>query len=177
MIKNLIILGLIVVVGALTYSSWRPYIDSFMKKDEVVAPVATTTAPSAVLETSTPAPIQKVEVEKKPVIIDEDGALRDGPFVIRNKDGKDTGATAEIIRSPEEALLQFKDVTFTHSAGTEIRLVQKRTDATYINLGPARLNSGVLIYGMPLDIDLSPFTSLTLYNPDTNVVEYKADLE
>ena len=177
MIKNLIILGLIVIVGAVTYSSWRPFIDSYMKKDEAVAPVGTTTTPSTVTETPAPEPVQKVEVKKKPVIIDEDGALHDGPFIIRDKDGTDTGATAEIIRSPEETLLQFKNVSFTHSASVELHLAKdtKRTD--YLNLGPARINSGVLVYGLPLDLDLSVFTHLLFYDPDTNVNEFVVTFE
>lgn len=177
MIKNLIILGLIVVVGALTHSSWRPYIDSFMKKDEVVSPIATTTPEIVVNETPMVEVAPKPVVAKPPVVIDAEGALREGPFVIRDKDGKDTGATAEIIRSPEETLLQFKDVSFTHSSSVELQLSKDVKGKDYLNLGPARLNSGVLIYGLPLDLDISIFTHLLIYDPDTNVNEFVVAFE
>jgi hypothetical protein len=173
MIKNLIILGLVVVVGVLTYPTLKPYLDSYLKKDEATVSVATTTTPTVVPETPAPAaPVKEVETKKAPVVIDEDGALRDGPFKITDTNDKDTGATAEIIRSPEETLLQFKNVSFTHGASVELHLAKDVKGKDYLNLGPARINSGVLVYGLPLDLDLSVFTHLMFYNPDTNVNEF-----
>jgi hypothetical protein len=177
MIKNILILALLGALLVLTYPTYKPIIDRYLQKEEVVAPVATTTAEKVVEQEVI---VEKTEEEipvKKPVVIDADGALHDGPFTVTDKDGKDTGATAEIIRSPEETLLQFKNVSFTHSAATELHLAKDEKGKDYLNLGPARINSGVLIYGLPLDLDVSVFTHLIFYNPDTNVNEYSVAFE
>jgi hypothetical protein len=129
--------------------------------------VATQTSP-VIVATTTP----EVIPEKKAVSIDAQGALHDGPFIVKDASGTDTKATAEIIRSPEETLLQFKNVTFTHGASVELHLAKDAKGKDYLNLGPARLNSGVLVYGLPLDLDLGVFSNLLFYNPDTNVNEF-----
>jgi hypothetical protein len=158
-------------VIVLSYPSLRPLTQNYLKK-EVETPVATSTPKAVVEETPVVQETPKEEPKKAPVVIDEDGALHDGPFTVTDNAGTDTGATAEIIRSPEETLLQFKNVSFTHSASAELHLAKDVKGKDYLNLGPARINSGVLVYGLPLDLDLSVFTHLLFYNPDTNVNEF-----
>lgn len=172
MIKNILILALVVAVIILSYPTLRPLINDYLKKEATESPVATSTPKTVVEEAPVVETVTKEEPKKKPIVIDADGALREGPFTVTSTDGKDTQATAEIIRSPEETLLQFNNVSFTHGASAELHLAKDAKGKDYLNLGPARLNSGVLIYGLPLDLDLSVFTHLLFYNPDTNVNEF-----
>lgn len=177
MIKNILILVLLLAVLVLSYPTLRPFINDYLKKEATEAPVATTTPETFTEKTPAIEKLTETKPTKAPVVIDADGGLHDGPFAVRDTGGKDTQATAEIIRSPEETLLQFKNVSFTHGASAELHLAKDAKGKDYLNLGPAKINSGVLIYGLPLDLDLSIFTHLLFYNPDTNVNEFVVTFE
>jgi hypothetical protein len=162
MIKNLIILVLLVAVLVLLYPIVGPYINSYLTERNPPAPQNATTTPTVVA----------TQEEKKEVVIDETGGLHDGPFTVWSEDGVNTGATAYVIYSPEETLIEFRGVPFLHSAEVEIHLAKDLKGKEYLNLGSARVRGDVRVYGLPLDVDLSVFKYLLFYNPNTNINEF-----
>jgi hypothetical protein len=170
MIKNLIILVLLLAVLVLLYPIVRPYINSYLTERNPPAPQNATTTPIVVPEI-VPESVATQE-EKKEVVIDETGGLHDGPFTVWSEDGVNTGATAYVIYSPEETLIEFRGVPFLHSAEVEIHLAKDLKGKEYLNLGSARVRGDVRVYGLPLDVDLSVFKYLLFYNPNTNINEF-----
>lgn len=98
-----------------------------------------------------------------------DGSLLDGPFIIFDAEGKRTEATVEIVRSPEERLLQFEDLSFPLSDASRIYFATDRTASTFFDLAPAAMETGVYIYGIPLDADLGAYDYILIY--DTQLAE------
>ncbi len=175
--KQIILFIIIFAVGAVSYPFLNSLLSSLTEKESPTQKIATTTpvvVPSNVSAEKT-VPTQS-PADTSNVVIDEQGALHDGPFKILDARGTETGATAEIIRSPEETLLQFKKASFTHSADSNIYFSTDTKATKYMSLGQAKLNSGVYVYGMPIDADLSSYRYILIFNPDTNVTEFTAAL-
>lgn len=175
--KKILLFVFIFLFGGATYAFLNPFLMSFLQKEtpKEKEPPSQNIVPT----TSEPVPVvvETKEEEKKPVVIDEDGSVHDGPFAIRDADGKDTTTTAEIIRSAEETLLQFKNVSFKHGSDAHIYFATDKKATKYLSLGQADLNAGVLIYGMPLDADLSAYEYILIYDTYDNTVEYFAEIE
>lgn len=175
--RQIILFIIIFVLGAVSYSFLNPFLSSFLNQnntDEEMPEVVPTEEAKPKIETPTPVVVKK---EAKKVTLDETGALHDGPFQLMDKNGEPVSGTVEIIRSPEETLLQFKNTTFTHSDDSSIYFATDLKATKYLNIGPAKLNQGVSVYGMPLDADLSIYTYLLVYNTETQSVECYARLE
>lgn len=177
--KQLFLLIIIFALGAVTYAFLNPFLLSLIQPKEatpsdtaVTAP--TTTTQTSVTKTAEPTPVPK---EESPVTITEDGALLDGPFAVQNARGEDTNATVEIVRSPEETLLQFKNFTSAHSPNSDIYFSNDLKASSYISLGFARLNEDVLVYGIPLDADLSKYSYILIYDVKNKTVEYSAKIQ
>ena len=80
-----------------------------------------------------------------------------GPFPITGTAGHPATGNIEIISSPEEKLVYYKDYDGTNGPDLKVYL-SKDLEATEIfDLGEAKGNQGNLIYGIPLDIDLSEY--------------------
>jgi len=175
--KQILLLVIIFVLGAASYSFLNPWLMSFLNKDEadvVTKDTATTTQEKNLVVP----PTTKEEPAQKPqVSVDAQGALHDGPFDLFAADGTKIGGTVEIIRSPEETLLQFKNAEVKHSEESNIYFAADKQAKKYFNLGLAKLSSGVMVYGMPLDADLSAYSYILIYDVYDNMVEYYAEIK
>lgn len=174
--KQLILFVLIFVFGASAYAFLNPYLLYLLGENKTedtaeqkIEPVVEEVATSTVV-------VKEVKEEKKEVSIDETGGVHDGPFELLTAEGVEAGGTVEIIRSPEETLLQFKNVTAEHSNDTYIYFATAKDGEKYLNLGPAKLTDGVSVYGMPLDADLSSYKYILIFNIETKEAEFFAEL-
>lgn len=80
-----------------------------------------------------------------------------GPFEIIDTVAHPASGYIEIIESPEEKLVYYKDYDGTNGPDLKVYL-SKDLDAKEIyGLGDAKGNRGNLIYGVPLDVDFSDY--------------------
>jgi hypothetical protein len=137
-----------------------------------------TVVPTTTVQTVVTPP--KIETEptvtKTQPTVDEDGAVHDGPFSLYTLDGVKLGGEVQIIRSPEETLLQFTGVTERHSKNAHIFFATDKTATKHLDLGAAKLNDGMAVYGMPIDADLRIYKYILIYNPDSEKVEWYAGI-
>lgn len=170
----------IFVLGAIAYAFLNPFLLSLLPQEEKVETVQVIPTPQPTAKTT---PIQKeVPVEPKTtaedtVTISEDGSVHDGPFSFINASGEKTAATAAIVRSPEEVLLQFSNFTQTYSSEAHVYFSNDLDATKILNLGPAKMASGVLVYGIPLDTNLDTYSYILIYNPTLEKVEYSAKIK
>lgn len=167
--KNILIFIGIFALGVVTYA----LLDNYLTKKEPQQ-TATTTQTTITATTSD----DTIEVEsdiEDTVTVDEDGALHDGPYELLNADGEPTGTTVQIIRSPSEVLLQF-DATLAHAPSSRLYFARSLDADNPLDLGPLRMQEEVLVYGIPLDADLSAYSYILIFDEAQNVVEYSADL-
>ena len=172
--KNLFVFFLIFGLGALT----------FFIADRFLRPAEETLLTTQQEATSTPV-VTEEEIASsstqtdtsEPVVMSEDGSQLDGPFPLMTKKGEKTGATVRIIRSPEENLIQFEGFTETHSPDDDIYFASDLDATSHITLGYAKLNSGVTVYGIPLDADLDTYPYILIYDVRTKTTEYYAQIK
>lgn len=169
--KNLFVFLLIFGLGALTFF----IADRFFgpkEGSEISAQQEATTTPAA-SDQETASSSLPVE-EPEPVTVLQDGSQLDGPFPIYSKDGVQTEGTVRIIRSPEENLIQFEGFTGSHSPDDDIYFASDLKGTSHITLGYAKLNSGVNVYGIPLDAALDSYPYILLYDVRNKTTEYYA---
>lgn len=87
----------------------------------------------------------------------ESTILVEGPFEIIGTTGHPASGQIEIIRSPEETLIQYKNYDGTNGPDLKIYLAKDLEVNEFIDLGDARGNKGNIIYGAPLDIDFEEY--------------------
>lgn len=166
----------IFVLGGVAYAFLNPYLQSLLPKQEV-AVLPTPTTEDTKNEST---PVASVEVEEvsptQTVTIAPDGSLLDGPFYLFDAQGNKTDATVQIVRSPEETLLQFEDFEGTHSNDADIYFSTDLKATSYVSLGFAKLKQGTFIYGVPLDADLSPYAYILVYDVRNKNTEYYAKI-
>lgn len=174
--KKILLFIVIFVFGASTYALLNPLLLSWIDK---VRPqktertiVSTATIPTVVTKEEVPAPV----VTKNEVVVDEEGAVHDGPFSLYDKDGVKIAGAVQIIRSPEETLLQFTDVTQKHTNDAHIYFATDKTGKKHLDLGLAKLNEDVTVYGMPIDANLLTYKYILIFNPNTKTVEWYAEI-
>lgn len=95
--------------------------------------------------------------EEPDVEVSESGVLSQGPFPVTGTPGHPAEGSVEIIRSPEETLLRYIDYEGTNGPDLYVFLSKDLEANDYIDLGPSRGNKGNIIYGVPLDVDLSEY--------------------
>jgi hypothetical protein len=167
--KNIVLFIVIFGLGGLTFALFN----TFFSSKETVRPIqtATTTATEN-------APEEVVADDALPpddeVVITADGSLLDGPFIVKDANGKQTEATVQIFRSPEETLLQFSNFTDSHSQDADVYLASDLEATSFLSLGFARLNQGVAVYGVPLDADLDTYSYILIYDVRNKITEYSA---
>jgi hypothetical protein len=81
----------------------------------------------------------------------------EGPFSIVGTPQHPATGEVEIIRSPEETLIQYKNYNGTNGPDLKIYLAKDLEAKEFISLGDAKGNQGNLIYGAPLDIDFAEY--------------------
>ena len=146
-----------------------------MKPEQSVRTIVPTSTTQIVV---TPEPaVPTPAVTEKKVVVDEEGAVHDGPFSLLSTDGTKIAGTVQIIRSPEETLLQFTGVTQRHSSKAHIYFATDKTATKHLDLGLAKLNNGITVYGMPIDARLRIYKYILIYNPDSKTVEWYAEME
>lgn len=175
--KKILLFIIIFMFGASSYAYLNPLLLSFIGKMDpektVRTFVPTTTSPATITPQQTAS--TPVTTEKKNVV-DEEGAVHDGPFSLFATDGTKIAGTVQIIRSPEETLLQFKGVTQKHTVGAHIYFATDKTASKHFDLGVAKLNEGVAVYGMPIDASLRIYKYIIIYNPDNKTAEFYAEI-
>lgn len=87
----------------------------------------------------------------------ETGIITHGPFSIEDTPSHPATGAIEIIESPEEKLVYFKDYDGTNGPDLRIYLAKDLEANEFIDLGPAKGNKGDIIYGMPLNVDVSEY--------------------
>lgn len=174
--KKVILFIAIFVLGAISYS----LLTQFFASPKIETTLSQAPATSTVPQTEPSAEIQEeeeaAEVENTTSLA-ADGSLLDGPFPLLDQDGKETGATVQIVRSPEETLLQFDDFSLDHSLASRIYFSNDLDATEYFNLAPAAMNDEVFVYGVPLDADLSSFKYILIYDVQMEEAEYYAQIQ
>lgn len=160
--KNAITFLIIFGLGAVTYALLMHFFTPNVPVDEKGVDRSPTSSLETANENASVLKDQEEKEPERPVVITPDGSLLDGPFVIFDADGKDTGATVEIVRSPEETLIQFKDLQQSYNASTNIYFANDLDATDHFNLGAAHKGSD--IYGIPLDADLESYSYILIYD-------------
>jgi hypothetical protein len=174
--KKAILFIAIFVLGALSYSLLTMLFSGPQKEVATTTPLAN--VPSTAIEEA-PSENKPAESEALPedtTSLAADGSLLDGPFTLKTADGKETEATVQIVRSPEETLLQFEDFDLDHSLASRIYFSKDLDATTYFNLAPAQMNNDVLIYGIPLDVNLSDYAYILIFDAQMEETEYYAKI-
>lgn len=89
--------------------------------------------------------------------VDESGVITRGPFTITGTPLHPAEGQVEIIRSPEETLLHYIDYEGTNGPDLYVYLAKDLEANEFIDLGEQKGNQGNIIYGIPLDVDLSEY--------------------
>ncbi len=175
--RQIILLIGIFTLGAVSYPFLHSLLSSLVPTSTPVDTIPSTNP--SITHTPEIAPVKPAQdtPETQKVVIDEQGGLHDGPFTLRDNTGKVVAGTVEIIRSPEETLLQFKNTNLIHNDDTHVYLATDKLATKYIDLGPAKLNDAVFIYGIPFDGSMSSYAYILLYNTRTNTLEYFAGIQ
>lgn len=89
--------------------------------------------------------------------IDDFGVTTSGPFPITGTTGHPASGNIEIIESPEEKLVYYKNYYGTNGPDLKVYLAKDLDARDIVDLGDAKGNQGNLIYGAPLDVDFSEY--------------------
>ncbi len=168
--KIILFIG-VFLLGVASYALIDGYLSRTATVSTVAEDVATTTTEIST-STQTIEPVQ----EEEPVVITDDGAQLDAPRTLLSADGTATDSTVRIIRSPEETLIAFSDDDIEYPRGTHIYLAEDMMGNEHFDVAPANVHEGVLVYGLPLDIDLERLTHLVLYDTFSETTIFYAKL-
>lgn len=87
----------------------------------------------------------------------ESGIATTGPFPITGTSGHPASGEVEVIQSAEELLIRYKNYDGTNGPDLHVYLSKDLEAEDFIDLGLAKGNKGNIIYGAPLDVDLSEY--------------------
>jgi len=135
-------------------------VDEARAKEAANIPKPTETTPPEIIE-STPYTDQNGE---------QSSVLVEGPFAIVGTDEHPASGQVEIIRSPEETIIQYKNYQGTSGANLKIYLAKDLAAKDFINLGDQRGNNGNFIYGAPLDIDFEEYQYIMTWSESLDEV-------
>lgn len=85
------------------------------------------------------------------------GIVTYGPFAITGTPGHPASGQIEVITSPEENVVYYKNYDGTNGPDLRVYLATDLEATEFIDLGPAKGNQGNLIYGIPTNVDLSTY--------------------
>jgi hypothetical protein len=168
--RQFIIIVIAFVAGAASYWHFSPLFLTFLTRD---VPDETDPTLEARLEAQrqvdenrtkqnvddteeTPAPVVE-ETAVEPPAAETYGVITRGPFPIVGTPDHPASGHIEIIESPEEKLIHYKDYDGTSGLDLRIYLSKDLEASDVFDLGDARGNAGDLVYGMPLDVDISDY--------------------
>ncbi len=173
--KQLFKFLIIFIVGAVTYAVLNPLLSSYLKNEpSPEEPIVSTSTPIVVTKV-TPV-VEEPEVEES-VQIDQAGGVHDGPFPLYTQAGTKVAGSVQIIRSPEETLLQFEETTLVHSKDAVIYFATDKSASKFFNIGKAQLTEDVLIYGLPIDATVGTYKYILIYNKATKQTEFYAEIK
>jgi len=171
--KKIILFLIIFVSGMASFALFSNYQETKQNKLTDTEVVLLEETPQVI-----PSPqVELIDDEDEPPVIVENGALLEGPFSLIDARGNTTQATVRIIYSPEETLVQFENWAGAHGSDAYIYFATDEEASDYVNLSPAKMTSGVLVYGVPLDIDLSSYNYLLVFDTFTNETLYSARIQ
>lgn len=156
---KIVLFIIVFLLGVASYALFDGYLS---RKTAVVTPMPQTATSTEQAEEAIV--VEEPEEEETPVVVTDDGAQLDAPVTLLNTDGTATNITARIIRSPEETLIEFSSDDIEYPRGTHIYLAEDMMGNEHFDVAPANVHEGVLIYGLPLDIDLTRLTHLVFYD-------------
>jgi len=169
--KKIFLFIVIFVLGGVAYAYLNPLLLTFLQKEDTEVSTQNIPTPQTQLETKViPAVEKKEESKNDTVTIAPDGSQLDGPFPIFDAEGNKTDATAQIVRSPEETLVQFENIGRRYPSTAVIYFSEEKQPEEYLNLGSVKFADGVFVYGIPLDADLSKYTYILLYDMEKRQV-------
>ncbi|MCA9366355.1 DM13 domain-containing protein [Candidatus Kaiserbacteria bacterium] len=111
--------------------------------------------------------------EESPTVHTEvtaDGSLSRGPFPIKGTSGHPVSGTVDVVESPEERVLYFQDYDGTNGPDLHVYLSKDLEATDIIDLGTAKGNKGDIVYGMPLDVDLTEYPYVLTWCKAFNVL-------
>jgi len=167
--KQVLIIVIAMTVGAFSFWAFSPlFIDKEVQDELDPTLVARLEAQRKVDEarqSSGPAEViaeATTNVEQtapKPTtsVAESFGIVSRGPFPITGTAGHPARGTIEVIESPEEKLVYYKDYEGTNGPDLKVYLSKDLDGTDIIDLGDAKGNRGNLIYGVPLSVDLSEY--------------------
>ncbi len=117
--------------------------------------------------------VPEVTIESTPYT-DQNGqqssVLVEGPFPVIGTSKYPASGQVEIIRSPEETIIQYKNYNGTGGSNLKIYLAKDLAAKNFIDLGEARGSEGDFIYGAPLDIDFADYPYILTWSESSREV-------
>jgi len=89
--------------------------------------------------------------------VNDTGVISRGPFPIISTPGHPATGNVEIIKSPEETVVQYVNYEGTNGPDLYIYLAKDLEATDYVELGRQRGNKGNIIYQVPDSIDISEY--------------------
>ncbi len=169
--KQVAIIIISLLLGALTYWLVSPlFIDTEVQEQldpELQARIDAQRAVDAARKNTvtTPEPesasnetnVSAEEPKSEPTVAESFGIQTSGPHIIKSTPGHSATGHVEVISSPEEKLVYYKDYDGTNGPDLKIYLAKDLEATEFVDLGKAKGNQGNLIYGVPLNVDMSEY--------------------
>ena len=122
-----------------------------------------TSVPVVADDLSDTAVVTKSNLPEEPGIFGGEMVI-EGPFKINGANGHQASGEVEILRSPEETLIRYKNYRGSSGIGHYVYLAKDLTGKDHISLGEAQGETGEFIYGAPLDIDFSTYSYILTWS-------------
>ncbi len=165
--KQLLIIVVAMVAGAASFWAFSPLFIDKEVQDELDPALAArldaqrkvdearqNSLPEEVVEDTEP---EEVAPEPSNSVAESYGIKNYGPFPITGTADHPASGVIEVIESPEEKLVYYKDYEGTNGPDLKVYLSKDLEGTDIIDLGDAKGNRGNLIYGVPLNVDLSEY--------------------
>lgn len=168
--KQVLIIVIAMAIGAVSFWAFSPYFIHKEVQDELDPALAArleaqrkvdearqNSLPAETAEPVATKPIVEETAVSETSVAESYGIQSRGPFPITGTPQHPATGAIEVIESPEEKLVYYKDYDGTNGPDLKVYL-SKDLEATEIfDLGDARGSRGNLIYGVPLGVDLSEY--------------------
>jgi len=167
-------LGILIIIamlfGAFSYWALAPFFQSADSQDKTdltlearleaqrkVDAARSTQQQDIQVETSDTETTARDEAEQPPTAEEIFGIQTSGPFNIVGTAGHPASGQIEIINSPEEKLVHYKNYEGTAGGQLKVYLARDLRGEDIFDLGDAKDTRGDLIYGVPLSVNISEY--------------------
>ncbi len=177
--KQVLIIVTAMVVGAISFWAIAPYFTETPTLEETDPTLNARLEAQRKVDEARQKSIPKEAEETKPEVKESEqsstveesfGIKNHGPFPIVGTRGDDVSGAVEIIESPEEQLVYFKDYEGTAGPDLKVYLSTDLEASEFFDLGDAKGTEGNLIYGVPLSVDFSDYTYVLTWSESLGVV-------